>query len=51
MFNILGYGQDTDSDNPLKANLYEFTSTYLTVTISDDASENDGSFLINIWSA
>jgi hypothetical protein len=51
LINIVGYGQDTDSDNPVKANLYEFTSTYLTVTISDDASENDGSFLINIWSA
>jgi ribosomal protein L17 len=49
MFNILGYGQDTDSDNPLKANLYAFSSTSMTVTISDDASENDGSFLINIW--
>jgi hypothetical protein len=49
--NVVGYGQinDTKTDNPNKANLYEFTSTYLTITISDDASENDGSFYINIW--
>jgi hypothetical protein len=50
IINVLGYGQDAGtSDNPLKANLYDFTSSYMTVTISDDASENDGSFLVNIW--
>jgi hypothetical protein len=48
--NVTGYGQDAGgSTNPVKANLYDFTSTYLIVTISDDASENDGAFIINIW--
>jgi hypothetical protein len=50
--NVVGYGQINSTktnDNPNKANLYEFASTYLTITISDDESENDGSFYINIW--
>lgn len=46
--NVVGYGKIFNGANPIKAQIKEITSTYIDVTISDDASENDGSFLIDI---
>lgn len=48
--NVTGYGTINGSgDNPVKAQIYDSGENYVTVSISDDASENDGSFMIQIY--
>lgn len=50
MINVFGYGTvNGSSDNPVKAQIYDIGSNYVTVSLSDDASENDGSFFISIF--
>ncbi|MCM1223132.1 MAG: hypothetical protein NC548_52645 [Lachnospiraceae bacterium] len=46
--NVVGYGTTHNGDNPIKAQIRTLSSTYMEVTISDDDSENDGAFLIDI---
>lgn len=46
--NVTGYGKISGGSSPVKANIREITSTYIEITLSDDASLNDGGFLIDI---
>lgn len=50
IINVVGYGTvNGSSDNPVKAQIFDSGNNYVTVSISDDASENDGSFMIQIY--
>ncbi len=47
--NVTGYGKVAeDGESPVKANIWEITSTYIEITLSDDKTLNDGGFLIDI---
>lgn len=48
IINVVGFGQIQGGVNPVKAQILSMDSTSVTVSISDDASENDGSFYIYI---
>lgn len=50
IINVVGYGTvNGSSDNPVKAQIFDSGNNYVTISISDDASENDGSFMIQIY--
>lgn len=46
--NVVGYGTIYNGTNANKAAIKSITSSYIDVTLSDDASCNDGQFLISI---
>lgn len=49
VFNLTGYGYSWGSSSaPIKASVYGVYSSYFDVNVSDDASNNDGSFYFQI---
>lgn len=49
IINVVGYGVNKGGSFPVKAQIFEIGSDYVTVTVSDDESPNDGSFFITIY--
>ena len=49
LVNVVGFGAIDGGDAPIKATLVAVTGTYIDIYLSDDASENDGGFVINIF--
>lgn len=50
IINVTGFGSiNGSSTNPIKAQIYEILSNYVTISLSDDETVNDGSFMIQIY--